>query len=130
MKDEDLYGSGNEGDDTFEVPLEESGERVELAKLPVENHPPPLEAEIPKSSEGNQLDQYIFDSDGEMENKLAANSDHSTSDEVDDDDDDDKVGTFDTSKLSIMAQGAEPTQNIVYSYVKFENFPDIEYDAL
>ena len=128
LKDEDLYGSGNEGDDTFEVPLEESGERVELAKLPVENHQPPLEAEIPKSSEGNQLDQYIFDSDGEMENKLAANSDHS-SDEVDDDDDD-VMGTFDTSKLSIMAQGAEPTQNIVYSYVKFENFPDIEYDAL
>ena len=131
LKDEDLYGSGDEnekGEDTFEVPVEGSGEVVELAKLPVENQPPPLDPEIPKNSEGNQLDQYIFDSDGEMENKLAAGSGHSTSDEVDDDDDD-NMGTFDESKLS-MALTAEPTQNIVTSYVKFDNFPDIDYDAL
>ena len=131
LKDEDLYGSGDEdekGEDTFEVPMDGSGEIVELAKLPVENQPPPVEPEIPKSSEGNQLDQYIFDSDGEMENKLTAGSGHS-SDEIDDDDEDENVGTFDESKLSLF-QGAEPTQNIVHSYVKFDNFPDIEYDAL
>lgn len=134
LKDEDLYGSDNEGDensgmggkgeDTIEAPGAGSGEKIELAKQAVENLPP-LEPEIAKSSEGNQLDQYIFDSDGEMENQLEVpDSNQSMSDE------EDNMGVVDASKLSSVALGVEPPQNIVFSYIKFDDFPDIDYDAL
>lgn len=128
LKDEDLYGSENEEDDTekredtFEAPIG-GAEKVELA----ENQP--VETKTVKSSEGNQLDQYIFDSDGEMENQLEVASSGHSSDELDDDE---EMGTVDTSKLSSVLLGEEPQQNTVFSYIKFDNsnFPDIEYDAL
>ena len=122
LKDEDLYGDDDGDKDTLEVPVQGSGERVELAK-PEDNQL--AEPELPKSSEGSQLDQYIFDSDGEMEKQFEG---HSTDDEVDDDDD--NIGVVDASMLSSVITGEEPTQNIVRSYIKFDNFPDIEYDAL
>ena len=117
LKDEELYEPGDD-----EAPSQGSGEKVK----PKDNQSPPLEAELPKSSEGSQLDQYIFDSDGEMEKQFSGNS---TDDEIDDDDDDD-MGVVDPSMLSSVLTGEEPTQNIVRSYIKFDNFPDIEYDAL
>ena len=125
LKDEELYDDDDDekGDDTFEAPLAGAGEKVEL----VENQPVPQETERAKRSEGDRLDQFIFDSDAEVENKLDG-SDQSTNDEVDDDDD--NVGIVDVSKLSLMAQSAEPQQNTVFSYIKFDTFPNIEYDAL
>ena len=119
LKDEELYGDDDGDKDTLEVPVQGSGEVVELK--PGDNQPEP---ELPKSSEGSQLDQYIFDSDGEMEKQFEGHSD----DEIDDDDDD--MGVVDASMLSSVLTGEEPTQNIVRSYIKFDNFPEIEYDAL
>jgi len=132
LKDEDLYGSDNEGDekggmgekgeDTIEAPVAGNGEQIELVK-PAADNQPLVESEIAKSSEGNQLDQYIFDSD--MEDELG---DQSASD--DEEIDDDQMGVVDPSKLSSVALGIEPPQSVVFSYIKFDNFPDIDYDAL
>ena len=128
LTNEDLYGSEDDGEmDTFEAPSFGNGEKVELAQ-PVHEQRPPLPAEIPKSSEGSQLDQYIFDSDGEMEKQL---SEVPGSANDDDDDDDDDMGVVDPSMLSSVRTGEEPPQNVVTSYIKFDdNFPDIEYDDL
>ena len=135
LKDEELYESDKEGEvekeDTFEAPVAGGSETLKLAKQTVENQPP-LQMETAKSSGESQLDQYIFDSDGEMENQLEVqDSDQSTSDE---EIDDDQMGTVDTSKLSLMTipgeEAEEPAHNEVLSYIKFDNFPDIEYDAL
>ena len=126
LTNEDLYGSDDGEMDTFEAPSQGNGEKVELAQ-PVHKQPPPLEAEIPNSSEGSQLDQYIFDSDGEMEKQLSEVPGSAN----DDDDDDDDMGVVDSSMLSSVHIGEEPPQNVVNSYIKFDDsFPDIEYDDL
>ena len=113
---------GEKGEDTIEAPVAGNGEQIELVK-PAADNQPLVESEIAKSSEGNQLDQYIFDSD--MEDELG---DQSASD--DEEIDDDQMGVVDPSKLSSVALGIEPPQSVVFSYIKFDNFPDIDYDAL
>lgn len=121
--DDDMYGSDKEGegDGTLEAPSTGEGESMVLENKPVDSQP---DTEPPKSTEGNQLDQYIFNSDAEVEAELS---------NEEDEDDDDEMGTVPTSKLSHFPS-EEPVNeddNTVHSYIKFDSsFPDIDYDAL
>jgi len=122
--DEDLYGSDKEGegDGTLEAPSAGEGESMIIEEQPVNSR---QETEPPKSTEDNQLDQYIFDSDAETAPELA--EEHVSSDE------DDNMGTVDTSKLSHFTSEEPPSEddNTVHSYIKFDaSFPDIDYDTL
>ena len=121
--DDDMYGSDKEGegDGTLEAPSAGEGESMVLENKPVDSQP---DTEPPKSTEGNQLDQYIFNSDAEIEPELSGEEDE---------DDDDEMGTVPTSKLSHYPSVEPPSKddNTVHSYIKFDSsFPDIDYDTL
>jgi len=122
FKDDDMYGSEKEGegDGTLEAPSAGEGESMVLENKPVNSQP---DTEPPKSTEGNQLDQYIFNSDAEVEPELS----------TDEEDDDDEMGTVPTRLLSHFPseEPANEDDNTVHSYIKFDSsFPDIDYDAL